>query len=168
MHPDRRERALRIDQDPAALGVRFGGAARERPARLGTAAAVDDDGAELLQDRLEQWKALEMIAGDEGEIVELGVDAETIAIGGVLGRQDEAAWRQALGSAHFDPDSGDHPHGPDHPAHVAADHVADPPAPRRERRQRRPESVEDRDQAKGDVEDQTAHGFLTYQQLDSA
>ena len=101
-----------------------------------------------------------MIAGDKGQVVELGVDAEAVAIGRVLGRKDEQAVRQPLATANLDPYAGDDAHGPGHGADIAAHHAADPASARRQRGEGGPQRVEDSENPEGGVEGETAHGRL--------
>ncbi|MNS64382.1 hypothetical protein D3C72_975080 [compost metagenome] len=73
------------------MGV--GGAFLERGAGGVSAAAIDDDGAEFPQHRPQQRKLLEVVAGDEGQIVKLVVGGEAVAPALVLGGDDETALR---------------------------------------------------------------------------
>ncbi|MNN42934.1 hypothetical protein D3C81_1571450 [compost metagenome] len=82
---------LGVDEDLAAFLVGVGGALLERRAGGMAAATVDDDSAELSQDRAEQGEFLEVVAGDEGQVVELVIGGEAVAPALMLGGYDEAA-----------------------------------------------------------------------------
>ena len=60
--------------------MRLRGALGQGAPGFGTAAVVDDDRAQLPEDGLEQREALQVVAGDKGEIVELGINAEAVAL----------------------------------------------------------------------------------------
>ena len=156
--PHLRQIAFGIDQDPAAGGVGVSRAVLERLTGFPAAAVVDDDGTQLAQYGAEQRKLFQMVAGDEGQVVELVVGRETVAPALVFRGDDKGTGRQSITTARLNPDAGENPHGLHHALYIATDDPAGRLASGRKCGKGRRRSIEDRQEPVGDIEGEAAHG----------
>jgi len=121
------------------------------------AAVVHDDGAQLLEHRSQQRELLQMVAGDEGHIVELVIGGEAVAPALMLRGDDEGALRQAFLAARLDTDARKQAHGLHHAPDITADDPARGLSARRQGRKGGGQAVGDGKRPIGDVEQQASH-----------
>ena len=150
--------AFGIDQNLAVFGLSFGGAGGQGLTSFLAAAAVDDDGPQLLQHPAQQGKLLQVIAGDEGQVVELVVGGESVAPALMFRGDDEGARGQPFLAPHIQPDAGENRHGLDHPPDIGADDPAGGAASRRQGGEGGGQAIADRQDPVGDIEGEAAHG----------
>ena len=96
----------------------------QRFARFAAPAVVDDNGSQLAQHCAEQRKLLQMIPGDEGQVVELVVGRKAVAPALVFRGDDEGTCRQTFATSNLQANAGQQAHGLHHPLHVTADDPA--------------------------------------------
>ena len=126
-------------------------------ARFAAAAVVDDDGAELVEHRPQQREFLQVVAGDERQVIELVIGGEAVAPALMLRGDDEGPGGQALAAAHLDANAGEDPHRLHHALHIAADHPGGGVPAGGERGEGGGQAVADRQDPVGDVERKASH-----------
>ena len=98
-----------------------------------------------------------MVAGDEGQVVELLIGGEAVAPALVFRRDDEGPRRKPLTAAHLDADAGHQAHGLHHALYIAADTPAGRASSGGEGREGRRRGIGDRQNPVGGIESETAH-----------
>jgi hypothetical protein len=127
----------------------------------GPAAAVDHDGPELLEDRPDQRELLQVVAGHERQVLDIGEHHEAVAPAVVLGGDDEGALGQVLLALQLDLDAGEHAQRPDHPLAVEPQGEGDRLAAGQQGGEGGRQAVEDRQNPVVGVEQRAAHGSVS-------
>ncbi len=120
----------------------------------------------FLEDLADQGELLQVVAGHEAEVVDIGEHHEAVAPAVMLGGDDVSALRQVLLALQVDLHAREHPQGPDHPLAVEPQGEGDRLAPREQGGEGGRQAVEDRQDPVVGVEQRAAHGSLSLRCLE--